>query len=418
MSTNPSHDDRPTDTMLEHRCSPHPSPRASGERTALLQLERANGMLHERAPDAPVDFAIRLFAGAAAEDLLRYQPQELAELAAATWRFLAERAPRTAKIRVSNPDDGPRLENVSVVELINDDMPFLVDSVMGELNHRGLEAYLLVHPVFRVARDAAGKLTRFGNGIEAAPLRESIIQVHVDRIDDDAARSALAEALAGVVSDVRLAVQDWRSMLDRVGGIIDALKTDPPPLPEDDVAETIAFLEWLKDNNFTFLGVREYRLEADGAALAAHSELDARRAARQPGRAGHRRQRPDRNVAAGEGGLRGAPADADHQHQRALAGAPAGADGHDRNQALPRRPAVGRSTDRRSVHLDRLYPLDPQHPVSPPQGRRRSRAGRVYAGQPFRQDARERARYLSPRRAVPDRRGHARPFRAHHPAAQ
>src|SRR3984957_13631770 len=57
-------------------------------------------------------------------------------------------------------------------------------------------------------------------------------------------------------------------MLDPVGGIIDGLKTDPPPLPDDEVAETIALLEWLKDNNFTFLGVREYRVEADGAALA------------------------------------------------------------------------------------------------------------------------------------------------------
>jgi glutamate dehydrogenase len=242
MSTNPSHDDKPMDDAAATSAQPASEPTGVGERTALLQLERATGMLHEHAPDAPVDFVIRLFAGAAAEDLLRYQPQELAELAAASWHFLAERAPRTAKIRVSNPDGGPRLDNISVIELVNDDMPFLVDSVMGELNHRGLETYLLVHPVFRVARDAAGKLIRFGNGIEAAPLRESIIQVHVDRIDDEAARSALAGALAGVVSDVRLAVQDWRSMLDRVGGIIDSLKTDPPPLPEDDVTETIAFL--------------------------------------------------------------------------------------------------------------------------------------------------------------------------------
>ncbi len=269
MSTNPSRDDSPMGDVGEAPAPAayDPATAGAGERAALLQLERANGMLHERAPDAPVDFVMRLFAGAAAEDLLRYEPQELAELAAATWHFLAERAPRTAKIRVWNPDGGPRLANVSVVELVNDDMPFLVDSVMGELNNRGLETYLLVHPVFRVARDAAGKLIRFGNGIDAAPLRESVIQVHVDRIDDEAARSALANALAGVVADVRLAVQDWRSMLDRVGGVIDALRTDPPPLPEDEVAETIAFLEWLKDNNFTFLGIREYRLEADGRVL-------------------------------------------------------------------------------------------------------------------------------------------------------
>ena len=268
MSMSSSRDDRPTSDSAGASVRPASEPAGAGERTALLQLERANGMLHERVPDAPVDFVMRLFAGAAAEDVLRYEPQELAELAAASWHFLAERAQRSAKIRVSNPDGGPRLKHVSVIELVNDDMPFLVDSVMGELNHRGLDVHLLVHPVFRVARDAAGKLTSFGNGIDAAPLRESIIQVHVDRIDDEAARSAIADALAGVVSDVRLAVQDWRSMLDRVGGIIDALKVDPPPLPEDEVAETIAFLEWLKDNNFTFLGIREYRLEADGRALA------------------------------------------------------------------------------------------------------------------------------------------------------
>jgi glutamate dehydrogenase len=139
MSTNPSHDDSPMDDAAATSAQPASEPTGVGERTALLQLERATGMLYERAPDAPVDFVIRLFAGAAAEDLLRYQPQELAELAAASWHFLAERAPRTAKIRVSNPDGGPRLDNISVVELVNDDMPFLVDSVMGELNHRGLE---------------------------------------------------------------------------------------------------------------------------------------------------------------------------------------------------------------------------------------------------------------------------------------
>ena len=110
---------------LEYRRRPSPQTAGAGERVALLQLERANGMLHERAPDAPVDFVMRLFAGAAPEDVLRYQPQELAELAAATWHFLADRAPRTAKIRVSNPDDGPRLKNVTVIELVNDDMPFL-----------------------------------------------------------------------------------------------------------------------------------------------------------------------------------------------------------------------------------------------------------------------------------------------------
>jgi glutamate dehydrogenase len=272
MSTGTSLDDRsaPGAAGSPSQAAVEPSIVNAEERVARVLLPKAGAILREHAPDAPVDFAARLFAGAAAEDLVRYEAAELAEIAAESWRFLAERKPRTAKIRVTTapPADGPRLKDVSVIELVNDDMPFLVDSVMGELTQRGLEAHLLVHPLFRVARDPAGALISLASGADtAAPSRESIIQIHVDRIDDEAAKTALVDALAGVLADVRLAIEDWRPMLDRVGNIISALKADPPPMPEDEVAETIQFLEWLKDNNFTFLGIRDYRLEADGHSL-------------------------------------------------------------------------------------------------------------------------------------------------------
>jgi glutamate dehydrogenase len=243
------------------------------ERLAEALLAQAGVVLHERAADAPEDFAAQLFAHAAAEDLIRYEAAELADIAAATWRFIAERKPGFPKIRIAPapPEDGPRLKNVSIIELVNDDMPFLVDSVMGELTERGLDAQLLVHPVFAVERDADGALVRLSTEVDpsAAARRESVIQIHVDRIDDEAAKAALIAALGRVLADVRHAVEDWRAMVDRVGGIIDALKADPPALPDDEVAEATLFLEWLRDDNFTFLGVRDYRLEANGNVLAA-----------------------------------------------------------------------------------------------------------------------------------------------------
>ena len=250
-----------------------PSTATADERSARALLAQADVILHERAADAPQDFAVHLLAGAAAEDLVRYQAAELADIAAATWHFLAERNPGMPKIRITTapPTDGPRLKDVSVIELVNDDMPFLVDSVTGALTERGLDLHLLVHPVFAVERDPAGTLTALaaGAGAPGAMPRESVIQIHVDRIDDEAARAALIAALMAVLGDVRHAVEDWRLMVDHLVARIAALKADPPALPGDEVAEAIEFLEWLRDDNFTFLGMRDYRLEAGGEVLAA-----------------------------------------------------------------------------------------------------------------------------------------------------
>ncbi len=301
-------------------------------------LARAGAILRARAADAPEGFAAHLFDGAAAEDLVRYEAAELADIAAASWRFLAERNPGMPKIRVTTapPDDGPRLKDVSVIELVNDDMPFLVDSVTGALTERGLDTHLVVHPVFAVERDPTGALTGLSGGTDApsAVPRESVIQIHVDRIDDEAARADLIAALTAVLGDVRHAVEDWRLMVDRVAALIATLKGDPPALPGDEVAEAIQFLEWLRDDNFTFLGIRDYRLEAGGESLAAVPELLARRPARRRRRGHHRRGRQGRIVAAGTGRFQGAPAASHHQDQSALAGAPAGRNGSRRGQAL------------------------------------------------------------------------------------
>ena len=68
-----------------------------------------------------------------------------------------------------------------------------------------------------------------------------------------------------MLAEVRLAVHDWRAMLDRVNTIVDELKTNPPPLPREEVDEAVQFVQWLLADNFTFLGVRNYTF--DGNAL-------------------------------------------------------------------------------------------------------------------------------------------------------
>src|SRR5260370_13603657 len=103
-------------------------------------------MLRGRVASVPSDFIKQVFAGAVPEDLVHYQACEIAEIAEGTWRFLGERQPQTPKIRVGTPHStsGQRLHDVSIVEILNDDMPFLVDSVLSELTEPRVHA----HPVF------------------------------------------------------------------------------------------------------------------------------------------------------------------------------------------------------------------------------------------------------------------------------
>ena len=154
-----------------------------------------------------------------------------------------------------------------MLQIINDDMPFLVDSVLGEINQRGLDIRLFVHPVFVVERDAAGRLVNFKADRNVGGERESFIHIHLDGADDAEQRAELVREVEGILADVRFAVQDWKPMLLRISGVIADLRSNPPPLPVDEIAEAIQFLEWLADDNFTLLGARDYSFTASGEAL-------------------------------------------------------------------------------------------------------------------------------------------------------
>jgi glutamate dehydrogenase len=240
-------------------------PGAENEHAVSSLIDAAAALLGQRT-DIPKTFITGLFKRAVPEDFMPYQAREVAVLAERAWSLLAIRAPGKSKIRFEAPAGtiaGDRLKDISVLEVVNDDMPFLVDSVMAELAERGVDVRFVVHPVFAVARDPEGRLLDF-KGMEApGGLRESYIHIHVARIDDDAQRGAIVAALEQVLADIRLCVQDWRPMMGHLGEIIADLKESPPPLAPDEVAEAVQFLEWLVANNFTFLGIRHYVFNAD-----------------------------------------------------------------------------------------------------------------------------------------------------------
>jgi len=221
----------------------------------------------------PPTFVRDLYGRVPQEDLAAYAPAALADLAAAAYEHL--KAPRIGggeDVRLIDLEierEGRR-RDVTVLEVVNDNMPFLLDSTLAELVDQGYEPYLVAHPILAVERDAEGALVRLvGEATAAARLgvkRESFIHVHLPRIDDAETRNRLIEAMRRVHKDVALAVHDWSSMRARITEIVQNYRLNPPPLPDDEVREAVAFLDWIARDNFTFLGLREYRLPKDDAA--------------------------------------------------------------------------------------------------------------------------------------------------------
>src|SRR6476660_3533704 len=238
--------------------------RDDNARTTLIR-EAVGSIQPGKTPRA---FAELLFHHTNIEDLVNYDAASLAFLAEQAWEHVQQRTAGSADIRVINPimPDG---REISVLEVLNDNMPFLVDSTMAERAEQGIEVTLVTHPIIAVERDEQGKLLRFYGETPtegAKGERESLIHFHIARLDADADRQKLVDGLAKTLNDVRACVADWQSMRARVEQAIKTFNSNPPPLPIDEIAEANQFLQWLCADNFTFLGLREYRFSADADA--------------------------------------------------------------------------------------------------------------------------------------------------------
>src|SRR6266851_1655441 len=199
-------------------------------------------------------------------DVAERSPRNLYGSALSLWRFAERRRPGQAKIRVHNPDpvaDGWSSQH-TIVEIVNDDMPFLVDSVTGAINASNRVVHLIIHPIFTVARGPDGRLCEIRD-TKADGLRESWMQIEITPEADPAGLARLTQALSGVLADVRAAVDDWQPMREVLREVVAELTAHPPPpVPSAELTEVQDFLRWLDDDNFTFLGYREYAFE--GAA--------------------------------------------------------------------------------------------------------------------------------------------------------
>jgi glutamate dehydrogenase len=201
------------------------------------------------------------------QDLAAREPQALAAIAASQLGFARRREPGAALVRVFNPtlrEDGYSSPH-TVVEMVGDDMPFLVDSIGLALTRRGLALHFLAHPIFAVVRDRRGILLNLSGRDDAAGdarrILESFQHVEVDRIVAADALASLRQEIERNLADVRVAYTDWPLMQAAVRDTAQRLSRQPPGrLEPEDLGETRALLAWMVNRHFTFLGYREYRL--------------------------------------------------------------------------------------------------------------------------------------------------------------
>jgi glutamate dehydrogenase len=200
-----------------------------------------------------------------AEDLAARTPEDLYGAAMAHLAFAREFSSGVPKLRVYNPraEEHGWASPHTVIEMVNDDMPFLVDSVTMEVNRQGYTLHLLNHPLFTTRRDRDGELEAFGApGTEGKP--ESLIHVEVDREIEPARLRQLGDGILSVLADVRAAWTDWEAMRAKMDALVAELDTPPSFLEGAEAGEVRAFLAWASDHHFTFLGYREYELTTVG----------------------------------------------------------------------------------------------------------------------------------------------------------
>jgi glutamate dehydrogenase len=224
-----------------------------------------------RPGDDDASFLRAYYRHVAAEDIVGRDPVDISG-AALSQRALAQSRPQgTATVRVFTPviEEHGWASGHTVAEVVTDDMPFLVDSVTSYLGEHGAAIHLVIHPVVAVRRDITGALVELLDDAPTGPLPddavvESWMHVEIDRETDPAELAAIDAGLRAVLSDVREAVEDWAKMREVALRTADELASSPPPLPDAEVSEAWELLRWLADDNFTFLGVREYDLEGAG----------------------------------------------------------------------------------------------------------------------------------------------------------
>ncbi|MCP2236442.1 NAD-glutamate dehydrogenase [Prauserella halophila] len=215
-----------------------------------------------------------------AEEIIGESPGDLVGAVRSHLELARNRVPGRPALRLFNPttaEDGWSSES-TVIQVVTDDMPYLVDSVVAELARGGVQVQRIVHPIMLVTRDMSGGLQQLhpGGDVEQPPAGatvESWMYLEIDSITDVERARECDHRLLAVLEDVREVVEDTDRMAAAAISLADELDATPPPLPEQEVHDGAQLLRWLADGHLTFLGYRHYEVIDDAGEPALRAVL-------------------------------------------------------------------------------------------------------------------------------------------------
>ncbi|MER7076724.1 glutamate dehydrogenase (NAD) [Saccharopolyspora kobensis] len=254
---------------------------SAGERSGNPEIVKSR--LLDRAAETAPELAELLrayYRHVPAEEFVDDEPADLVGALRSHHRLAATRVAGRPLVQIFNPErttDGWQ-SPATVVQIVTDDSPYLVDSVIAELGRDGAAVQRIIHPIIAVRRDVAGELLEVLPGADpAAPPADSLVEswmfVEVDQVTDPERLDALSHGLTDVLNDVREVVEDTERMHAAARALAGALEQNPPPLSAAEVSDGAGLLRWLADGHFTFLGYRHYELVQDGSEPALQAVL-------------------------------------------------------------------------------------------------------------------------------------------------
>lgn len=230
-----------------------------------LLIERLMSEVPKTHAEAIKQFTETYYAATPEQELENRKIDDLYGATLACWNFM-QKCSGGSKIRVFNPDfeEHGWQSTHTIVEVLHKDVPFLVDSIRMELNRREMSIHFINHAVMHVDRNDKGELDLKSPLNQTDSPREAIVYVEVDRHTEDSVLAELSTSLREILDETQLVVDDFTEIKGKCEEAMDWVKNSKGPFNKKDINESVAFLEWLINDHFTFLGCEDIAIETKG----------------------------------------------------------------------------------------------------------------------------------------------------------
>lgn len=209
-----------------------------------------------------IEITNQLYRNVSQSDLQQRQEADLFGAVVSLWHHLNSQISSQASVRVFNPSlrqDGWKSTH-TVLEIVVPDTAFLVDSIKMTLTRHGMTSHFMANTPLQIEFESEDKFNIVSMN-QSQGAMYSIFHIEIDRLADESKMKALENELLSVLADTQLVVHDWKPMVEQLNRVIDEIQASKTiPIGQDRLEEAIAFLRWLGEHNFTFMGFKEYIL--------------------------------------------------------------------------------------------------------------------------------------------------------------